>query len=119
MLPMPSGPAAKADRRRVRSSAEKKLVSAPIEKLLPRKLVEPAAKAPPPTPPLVSPRGKLGAVVAAISTETGATIAELGTLTGWQAHTARAALTRLRQRGFGVHLTDLDGRKAYRLDTRS
>ena len=34
---------------------------------------------------------------------------------GWQPHTARAALTRLRQRGFMVHLREAEGRKAYHL----
>ena len=45
----------------------------------------------------------------------GATLVELVSMTGWQPHTARAALTRLRQRGFRVHLREAEGRKAYHL----
>jgi len=36
--------------------------------------------------------------------------------TGWQAHTVRAAITRLRQRGLDCRLSIAQGRKAYRLD---
>jgi hypothetical protein len=60
------------------------------------------------------PSGKLGQVLDAIGTAEGATLGELVTLTGWQAHTTRAALTRLRQRGFGVFLNVNSDRKAYR-----
>jgi hypothetical protein len=52
-----------------------------------------------------------------LSGSTGATLAELISLTGWQAHTARSALTGLRRRGFAVQLSEQQGRKAYRLDT--
>ena len=61
------------------------------------------------------PAGKLGKVLTAVGTEPGATLVELVSLTGWQPHTARAALTRLRQRGFKVHLREAGGRKAYHL----
>jgi DNA-binding IclR family transcriptional regulator len=50
-----------------------------------------------------------------VATEAGATLAELVALTGWQPHTARAALTGLRQRGFAVRLSERGGRKAYRI----
>jgi DNA-binding IclR family transcriptional regulator len=54
-------------------------------------------------------------VLDALSATGGATLAEIVTLTGWQPHTARAALTGLRRRGFAVTLTADDaGRKAYR-----
>jgi hypothetical protein len=66
------------------------------------------------TPPR-RPTGKLGEVLQAISTETGATLVEITTLTGWLPHTARAAVTGLRKRGFDVALIQQDGRKAYRL----
>jgi DNA-binding MarR family transcriptional regulator len=62
-----------------------------------------------------SPAGKLGEVLTAIAAEPGATLGELVSLTGWQPHTARAALTRLRQRGFKVHLHEDEGRRAYHL----
>ncbi|WP_170979613.1 DUF3489 domain-containing protein [Roseomonas sp. HF4] len=61
------------------------------------------------------PTGKLGEVLQAISAEAGATLAEITTLTGWLPHTARAAVTGLRKRGFDVALIQQDGRKAYRL----
>jgi DNA-binding MarR family transcriptional regulator len=64
----------------------------------------------------VHPGGKLGQVLSAVSGSTGATLAELVSLTGWQAHTARAALTGLRHRGFAVQLSEQQGRKAYRLE---
>ena len=61
------------------------------------------------------PGGKLGAVLKAVERKRGATISELTEVTGWQPHTARAALTRLRQRGFRAVLSVDGGRKAYRL----
>jgi hypothetical protein len=61
------------------------------------------------------PAGKLGQVLDAVIAGRGASLGELVELTGWQPHTARAALTRLRQRGFAVHLDTNDGRKAYHL----
>lgn len=61
------------------------------------------------------PGGKLGQVLAAVTAEAGASLIELVALTGWQPHTARAALTGLRRRGYAVHLAERDGRKAYRL----
>ena len=50
-----------------------------------------------------------------ISAEAGATLAEITTLTGWLPHTARAAVTGLRKRGYDVALIEQKGRKAYRL----
>ena len=61
------------------------------------------------------PGGKLGRVLATLATDAGATLPELVALTGWQPHTARAALTRLRQRGHALERHERDGRKAYRL----
>lgn len=78
----------------------------------------PAQPAPPaPSSPPAHPGGKLGQVLSAVSDDTGATLAELVSLTGWQPHTARAALTGLRRRGFAVQLSEQLGRKAYRLAT--
>ena len=65
--------------------------------------------------PPARPGGKLGALLDAVSGPRGATLDELATSSGWLPHTTRAALTRLRQRGFGVRLSMADGRKAYRL----
>ena len=61
------------------------------------------------------PSGKLGTIVAAVEAEQGATIDELSSAVGWQKHTTRAALTRLRQRGFDIRLGAIGERKAYRL----
>jgi DNA-binding MarR family transcriptional regulator len=61
------------------------------------------------------PGGKLGVILKAVERKRGATILELTESTGWQPHTARAALTRLRQRGFPAVLSEEGGRKAYRL----
>ena len=61
------------------------------------------------------PTGKLGHVLNAVGAARGASLDELVELTGWQPHTARAALTRLRQRGFAVDLRETAYRKAYHL----
>jgi hypothetical protein len=61
------------------------------------------------------PRGKLETVLSAIETDAGATLEELVAATSWLPHTTRAAITRLRQRGFDIQLAERDGRKAYRL----
>jgi hypothetical protein len=45
---------------------------------------------------------KAGIVLALLETPEGATLAKLMEVTGWQAHTTRAALTGLRKRGFPV-----------------
>ena len=45
---------------------------------------------------------KLALLLGLLSRDRGATIAELMAATGWLSHTTRAALTRLRQRGFGL-----------------
>lgn len=68
-----------------------------------------------PVSPGPRPGGKLGQVLDAIASEAGATLAELVSLTGWQPHTTRAALTRLRQRGFNLRLASSADRKTYRV----
>jgi hypothetical protein len=47
---------------------------------------------------------KLDQVISLLSSKTGATIDELISVTGWLPHTARAALTGLRHRGYDVRL---------------
>jgi DNA-binding MarR family transcriptional regulator len=75
-----------------------------------------AEEAAPSTPrEAAAPGGKLGVVLKAIRRKGGATLVELTEATGWQPHTTRAALTRLRQRGFPAALTEEGGRRAYRL----
>lgn len=74
---------------------------------------EPAADSGSQEAPPRRPTGKLGEVLQAISAEAGATLTEITTLTGWLPHTARAAVTGLRKRGFDVVLIQQNGRKAY------
>lgn len=62
-----------------------------------------------------SPGGKLGMLLQMICMGDGAALAELSESVGWQPHTTRAALTRLRQRGFDVRLVTEGDRKVYRL----
>ena len=59
------------------------------------------------------PSGKLGQVLAAVQTADGASIDDLLTLTGWQPHTIRASLSRLRQTGVSIALTDFGDAKRY------
>ncbi|HEY1779739.1 MAG TPA: DUF3489 domain-containing protein [Roseiarcus sp.] len=63
------------------------------------------------------PGTKLGDVVDRLSAETGATIGELTTATGWLDHTTRAALTGLRRRGYALSLSrrERDGASVYRI----
>jgi hypothetical protein len=65
------------------------------------------------------PRGKLGQVLIALESETGVTLDALVTLTGWLPHTARAALTRLRQRGHAIVRERVGASSTYRIETRS
>lgn len=59
--------------------------------------------------------GKLGLIATAVAKPKGASIDDLTKTTGWQPHTVRAALTRLRQRGIDAKLTTIDDRKVYRV----
>lgn len=72
-----------------------------------------------PTTTIATPKAaasKLAGLVEQIGRPDGATIADLLATTGWQPHTVRAALSRLRRRGYIIILsTRADGRKAYRL----
>ncbi len=61
------------------------------------------------------PSGKLGEVVLLMSREGGANIDDLMALTSWRRHTVRAALCRLRQRGFVITAGKCDGRITYTL----
>lgn len=66
---------------------------------------------------------KLALLVDLLSRDRGATVEELTTATGWLPHTTRAALTRLRHRGFGLERCkgETGGASIYRLvaDRRS
>jgi hypothetical protein len=92
-----------------RASPTAERLAAPEREVRPEENV---AAAPAPEPRL---GGKLGRVLDAVGAEGGATLAELAGLTGWLPHTTRAALTRLRRRGYALERLRLNGRKAYRL----
>ena len=68
------------------------------------------AKAEPPRP-----GGKLGLLLDLVSGANGATLEDLTSASGWLPHTTRAALTRLRQRGYEISLVPVGDRKSYRL----
>ena len=58
---------------------------------------------------------KLAAVVGLLQRDTGATIGDLTAATGWLPHTARAALTGLRKRGYAITRGDAgEGQTSYR-----
>ncbi len=61
------------------------------------------------------PKGKLNAVLSSIEANGGATLDDLTTATGWLPHTTRAAITRLRQRGFAIELAGEKGARRYRI----
>lgn len=61
------------------------------------------------------PAGKLGVLLDAVSRPEGATLDDLSAASGWLPHTTRAAVTRLRQRGYDVRIATTGTRKAYHL----
>ena len=68
-----------------------------------------------PEPQSARPRGKLGVMLDAVSRPEGATLEDLSAAAGWLPHTTRAAITRLRQRGYDVRIAIEGTRKAYHL----
>lgn len=83
----------------------------------PPSVLEPGAKAQaaPPKRSAARPESKTGKVIALLRRENGATLEELVALTGWQPHTARAALTGLKK-GYSVASEKTDGVRRYRVD---
>ncbi len=71
-------------------------------------------------PALPRPGGKLGVMIDLLATKDGATAAELAAETGWQRHSVLGALSRLRSRGFAMHIAaeDENAPRTYRLDVR-
>ena len=65
--------------------------------------------------PKAPPGGKLGVLLDAVSRPEGATLEELSAAAGWLPHTTRAAISRLRQRGYAVRITMTGTRKVYQL----
>jgi hypothetical protein len=62
------------------------------------------------------PGGKLGQLLESVARPAGATLDELASKSGWLPHTTRAAITRLRQRGYDIQLATVADRRSYRLD---
>jgi len=92
---------------KTKANAAKRRSSAP----LPFDPLDPATRNPP------DPKTKLGKVVSLVSRKGGASLQELVKATGWQPHTARAALTGLRKRGYPVlHARPKQGVGLYRLE---
>lgn len=69
-----------------------------------------------PTPHTPRPGSKQAHIIALLRREEGASLDDLIAATGWLPHTTRAALTGLRQRGYGlVKSAGADGRTRYRM----
>jgi hypothetical protein len=66
---------------------------------------------------LTEPRGKLGAVLAAVRKAEGAALDDLVAITGWQKHTVRACITRLRQAGIPIEMACTAQGKRYQAAT--
>lgn len=58
---------------------------------------------------------KIGRVHAMLARKRGVALAEIVAATGWQPHSARAALTGLRRKGLTILLSEIDGERRYRL----
>lgn len=63
---------------------------------------------------------KLDAIVAALRKPTGASIAQLQAITGWQPHSVRGAISGAlkKQRGLTITSTKADGQRRYRVEGR-
>lgn len=59
---------------------------------------------------------KIASVIALLSREQGATLAEVVAATGWLPHTTRAALTGLRKKGHSIAKTSREGSTCYRIE---
>ena len=60
-----------------------------------------------PEPHGARPGGKLGTLLDAVSRPEGATLEDLSAAAGWLPHTTRAAISRLRQRGYDVRIATI------------
>lgn len=58
---------------------------------------------------------KINKVLTLLNREEGATLAEIVSATGWQAHTSRAAITGLKKKGHSVTSVITDGARNYRI----
>lgn len=58
---------------------------------------------------------KISQMVALLQSDGGATLEQLAKTTGWQPHTARAALTGLKKKGHAIERGERDGTSVYRI----
>lgn len=103
-----------AHARRVAPSKTNRATNAPVRSRK-RLAIEARAASVAPT----APKGKLGHLIEAVAAEGGASIDELTARTGWQPHTVRAVISRLRRRGHAIALITTGGHKAYCLDAKA
>lgn len=75
---------------------------------------ETRTRKPNPAPTARAP-SKIEQVLVLMRREQGATLAELTTATGWQPHSARAALTGLRKKGHAIQTGKREDATCYRL----
>ena len=92
---------------RVKRKAARALTALPQPEPLVQPVLEPVVRTPA--------TGKLGAMVALMRREGGATMADLMTATGWQAHSVRGALagSLKRARGYEIASGKVDGVRVY------
>lgn len=65
------------------------------------------------------PNTKIGTVIALLEREEGATLAELASVTGWQVHSIRAALTGLKKRSHAITKSKRHDVTCYRITGRA
>lgn len=58
---------------------------------------------------------KIGKVIKLLERKQGATLDQIVKATGWQPHTARAALTGLKKKGHAIEREKVDGTSLYRI----
>ena len=73
------------------------------------------AKQKPDKPETAARATKTDQVIALLKRESGATLGEIIDATGWQPHSARAALTGLRKKGHSIARTRHDEASCYRI----
>jgi len=74
---------------------------------------------PPPTARPRAPKGKLGALVELLQRPGGATVSDMMTATGWQAHSVRGAMSGSLKKTFGFTIASekRDAERFYRIET--
>ena len=104
-------PALKRSRARKATEAPPDAIEAPAAASMP----QPTEAPEPPQP--APPAGKLSLLAALLRREEGATLAEMGAATGWQAHSIRGAISGAlkKKQGLQILSTKADGIRTYRI----